>query len=205
MNSHHFLVGLTGGIGSGKSAAADRLAELGAAVIDTDLIAHALTAPGGAAIEPIREAFGNDVITADGALDRKAMRDLAFSDPQARRQLEAIIHPAIRAESDRQIREACGPYAVLVVPLLIESNSYRERYDRICVVDCPVDVQIARVMTRSHLPEDQVRAIIAVQSSREEKLAAADDVVDNSGDLASLYAQVDRLHARYLAAAGATS
>lgn len=205
MNSHHFLVGLTGGIGSGKSAAADRLAELGAAVIDTDLIAHALTVPGGAAIEPIRKAFGNDVITADGALDRKAMRDLAFSDPQARRQLEAIIHPAIRAESDRQIREARGPYAVLVVPLLIESNSYRERYDRICVVDCPVDVQIARVMTRSHLPENQVRAIIAVQSSREEKLAAADDVIDNSGDRASLYAQVDRLHARYIAAARATS
>lgn len=205
MNSPHFLVGLTGGIGSGKSAAADRLAELGAAVIDTDLIAHALTAPGGAAIEPIRAAFGNAVINTDGALDRKAMRDLAFSDPQARRQLEAIIHPAIRAESDRQIREAHGPYAVLVVPLLIESNSYRERYDRICVVDCPVEVQIARVMTRSHLPEDQVRAIIAVQSSREEKLAAADDVIDNSGDRASLYAQVDRLHARYLAAACAAS
>ena len=202
MNSSLFLIGLTGGIGSGKSAAADRLAELGATIVDSDVVAHQVTAPAGAAIAGIREAFGDDVITADGALDRKAMRDLAFSDPQARRRLEAVVHPTIRAECDRLVRAASGPYAVLVVPLLIESKAYRERCDRICVVDCPVEIQIARVMTRSHLPEDQVRAIIAVQASREERLAAADDVIDNSGDRSALVAQVDRLHAQYLAAAG---
>lgn len=203
MNDSLYLVGLTGGIGSGKSAAADRLGELGATIVDTDVIAHQVTAAGGAAIAGIRATFGGELIGDDGALDRKAMRDLVFSDPAARRRLEAIVHPAIRAESDRQVREADGPYAVLVVPLLIESRSYRERCDRICVVDCPVEVQVARVVRRSHLPEEQVRAIIAVQASREERLGAADDVIDNSGDLAALVAQVDRLHARYLDAARA--
>ncbi|NMG43614.1 dephospho-CoA kinase [Aromatoleum toluvorans] len=203
MSDTPYVVGLTGGIGSGKSAAADRFAELGIAIVDTDVIAHQLTAVGGKAIPAIREAFGDAVITPEGALDRKAMRDRAFADPNERRRLEAILHPAIGAESLRQVSAARTPYVMLVVPLLVESGKYRERCHSLCVVDCPVDVQIARVMTRSKLPEDQVRAIMATQASREQRLAAADDVIDNSGDLAALIAQVDRLHEKYLAAARA--
>ncbi|MCC4115006.1 dephospho-CoA kinase [Aromatoleum toluclasticum] len=205
MSNSPYVVGLTGGIGSGKSAAADRFAELGAAIVDTDAIAHALTGPGGQAIPAIRAAFGDTVITPDGALDRKVMRDRAFADPNERRRLEAILHPAIGAESARQVSEARAPYVVLVVPLLVESGKYRERCHSLCVVDCPVEVQIARVMTRSRLPEEQVRAIMATQASREQRLAAADDVIDNGGDLATLLAQVERLHEKYLAAARAVA
>lgn len=193
-----YIVGLTGGIGSGKSAAADLLAARGALVVDTDQIAHQLTAPGGAAMEPIREAFGNGVVAADGALNRPAMRALAFEDPDARKRLEAILHPMIRAESERQCRAATTPYVVLVVPLLIESGTYRERVRRLCVVDCPEDVQVLRVMQRSGLEERQVRAIMAAQASRAERLAAADDVIDNSAGYAELAVQVERLHGAYL-------
>ncbi len=198
MSETPFVVGLTGGIGSGKSAAADLLAARGALVVDTDQIAHQLTAPGGAAMEPIREAFGNGVVAADGALNRPAMRALAFEDPDARKRLEAILHPMIRAESERQCRAATTPYVVLVVPLLIESGTYRERVRRLCVVDCPEDVQVLRVMQRSGLEERQVRAIMAAQASRAERLAAADDVIDNSAGYAELAVQVERLHGAYL-------
>ena len=200
-----YIVGLTGGIGSGKSAATAHFAALGACVVDTDLIAHALTAPGGAAIEAIRRTFGADMLTPDGSLDRAAMRALAFQRPAARRQLEAILHPMIRDESARQCREASGPYVVLAVPLLIEAGTYRERCNRICVVDCPEDLQVARVRQRNSLPEEQVRSIMAAQASRAQRLAVADDVIDNSGTLAELEAQVERLHAAYLAAADATA
>ena len=198
MSETPYVVGLTGGIGSGKSAAADLLAARGALVVDTDQIAHQLTAPGGAAMEPIREAFGNGVVAADGALNRPAMRALAFEDPDARKRLEAILHPMIRAESERQCRAATTPYVVLVVPLLIESGTYRERVRRLCVVDCPEDVQVLRVMQRSGLEERQVRAIMAAQASRAERLAAADDVIDNSGGHEELATQVERLHGAYL-------
>lgn len=198
MSETPYVVGLTGGIGSGKSAAADLLAARGALVVDTDQIAHQLTAPGGAAMEPIREAFGNGVVAVDGALNRPAMRALAFEDPDARKRLEAILHPMIRAESERQCRAATTPYVVLVVPLLIESGTYRERVRRLCVVDCPEDVQVLRVMQRSGLEERQVRAIMAAQASRAERLAAADDVIDNSAGYAELAVQVERLHGAYL-------
>ena len=200
-----YIVGLTGGIGSGKSAATAHFAALGASVVDTDLIALALTAPGGAAIEAIRRTFGADMLTPDASLDRAAMRALAFQRPAARRQLEAILHPMIRDESTRQCREASGPYVVLAVPLLIESGTYRERCNRICVVDCPEDLQVARVRQRNALPEEQIRSIMAAQASRAQRLAAADDVIDNSGTLSELEAQVERLHAAYLAAADATA
>jgi dephospho-CoA kinase len=200
-----YLVGLTGGIGSGKSAAADRFAERGATVIDTDLIAHALTGPGGPLVAALGREFGDGVIAAGGALDRKTMRDLAFSDPDARRRLEGILHPAIRAESERLYRLASTPYVVLVVPLLLESGHYRARCNRICVVDCDPAVQVSRVMSRSGLDEAQVRAIIAAQASREARLAIADDVIDNSRDLEALHAQVDLLHERYLAASPRSS
>ena len=193
-----FLVGLTGGIGSGKSAAADFFAELGAAVVDTDAIAHELTAPGGAAIARIRKAFGNAVIAPDGALDRAAMRKTVFADAEAKAKLEAILHPMIRAEADRRCADARAPYVVLVVPLLIESGSYRNRVQRVAVVDCPEEMQVARVMARSGLSSAEARAIMSAQASRRERLATADDVVDNSGGLSELRAQIERLHGMYL-------
>jgi dephospho-CoA kinase len=193
-----FLVGLTGGIGSGKSAAASLFEELGAAVVDTDAIAHELTAPGGAAIESIRNAFGDEVIDARGALDRAAVRRQVFADASAKARLEAILHPMIRAEADRRSAAARAPYVVLVVPLLVESGGYRSRVRRVAVVDCPEEVQVARVMTRSGLSAEEARAIMAAQVSREQRLAVADDVIDNGGDLAALRPQVEALHRRYL-------
>ncbi len=196
-----FVIGLTGGIGSGKSAAADEFARLGATLVDTDVIAHALTAPGGAAIEAVRALFGDAVIDASGAMDRGKVRARVFADPPARKQLEAILHPLIRRESAARVAAATGAYVVLVVPLLVESANYRRRVDRVLVVDCPVELQVARVRARSGLSEDEARRIIAAQVSRETRLAAADDVIDNSGTLESLYAQVAQLHQRYLALA----
>lgn len=193
-----FIVGLTGGIGSGKSAAADLFGEMGAAIVDTDLIAHRLTAPGGAAMEAVEAAFGAGVVAADGSLNRPAMRALAFEDPAARQRLEAILHPMIRSESERLCLLAEAAYVMLVVPLLVESGSYRKRVARLCVVDCPEEIQVARVMLRSRLEESQVRAIMAVQARRAVRLAAADDVVDNSGSHAQLQKQVAALHRRYL-------
>lgn len=193
-----FVIGLTGGIGSGKSAAADEFARLGATLVDTDAIAHALTAPGGAAIDAVRALFGDGAIDASGAMDRAWVRARVFAEPDARRQLEAVLHPMIRRESAARLRAASGSYVVLVVPLLIESQDYRTRVDRVLVVDCPVEVQVARVRARSGLSEEEVRRIIATQVSREARLAAADDVIDNSGTLDALHSQVQRLHAQYL-------
>lgn len=193
-----FIVGLTGGIGSGKSAAASLFEELGAAVVDTDTIAHELTAPGGAAIEPIRGAFGDEVIDARGALDRAAMRRKVFADAQAKTRLEAILHPLIRAEADRRSAAARAPYVVLVVPLLVESGGYRSRVQRVAVVDCPEETQVARVMSRSGLSAEEDRAIMAAQVGREQRLAVADDVIDNGGERAALRPQVEALHRRYL-------
>ncbi|MCB1963541.1 MAG: dephospho-CoA kinase, partial [Rhodocyclaceae bacterium] len=193
--------GLTGGIGSGKSAVSERFAANGAAVVDTDLIAHALTAADGAAMAPIRAAFGDAVVAADGALDRAAMRARVFAAPAERQRLEAILHPMIRAESLRQCAAATADYVVLVVPLLVESGAYRDRCARIAVVDCPEAVQRQRVQARSGLAPAQVDAIMAAQLPRSARLAAADDIIDNSQDLPHLYRQVDALHARYRALA----
>jgi dephospho-CoA kinase len=197
----NLVVGLTGGIGSGKSAAADCFAAQGAAIVDTDAIAHQLTSVGGGAIEPIRAAFGAEMLTSDGALDRGAMRRRAFADPAVRARLEALLHPLIRAESESRLRRPANadfPYAVLVVPLLVETGGYRERVDRICVVDCPDEIRIARVMARSGLVRADVLAIMAAQASRATRLAAADDVIDNAGSLAELAVQVAVLHELYL-------
>lgn len=191
------MVGLTGGIGSGKSAAADEFARLGASVVDTDVIAHRLTDAGGAAIPEIRRAFGDEILLASGAMDRDAMRERVFADPGVRKRLEALLHPMIRARSDREIAAAPGPYVVHVVPLLVESGEYRSRVDRVLVVDCPEETQLARVQARSGLTEAQARAIVRAQASRTERLAAADDVIDNSTTLDSLRRQVTELHAKY--------
>lgn len=193
-----YVVGLTGGIGSGKSAAADEFARLGATVVDTDAIAHELTRAGGAAIAGIRGIFGDTAITADGAMDRKKVRELVFADPSARARLEGLLHPIIREESQRRISSASTPYAVLVVPLLIESGSYLKRVQRVAVVDCAEELQVSRVRARSGLAEDEVRRIMATQVSRTARLAAADDVIDNSGALAALHQRVGALHEHYL-------
>jgi dephospho-CoA kinase len=200
-----YVVGLTGGIGSGKSAAADLFAAHGVAVVDTDAIAHALSKAGGAAMPAIRAEFGAAVVAADGALDRAAMRAIVFADEStktsARKRLEAILHPLIRAESERQLAAAAAPYAMLVVPLLIESGSYRERVDRVAVVDCREETQIARVMSRNGLARAEIERILAAQATRAERLAAADDIIDNDGEIAALPPRIERLHADYLALA----
>ena len=196
-----FVIGLTGGIGSGKSAAADEFARRGAAVVDTDAIARELTAPGGAAMPHVRALFGEAFVAPSGAMDREAMRRRVFADPAARQALEGLLHPMIRAESERRIAAARAPYVVHVVPLLVESPDYRGRVDRVLVVDAPEDLQVQRVGARSGLAPQEVRAIIASQASRQARLAAADDLIDNGGDLDALRAQVAALHAKYVALA----
>jgi dephospho-CoA kinase len=197
------VVGLTGGIGSGKSAVANEFARLGVAVVDTDAIAHELTGPGGAAIPEVKRLFGSAFVDAVGAMDRNRMRDLVFTDAEEKQRLEALLHPMIRAESARRIAAAAGPYALLVVPLLIESAGYRERVGRVLVVDCPEAIQITRVRQRSGLPEEEIRRIVASQVQREKRLAAADDVIDNSGPVSALQQQVLKLHETYLKLAAA--
>lgn len=172
-------IGLTGGIGSGKSKVADFFAEWGATIIDTDVIAHELTAPGGAAIETIRREFGDAMIAPDGALDRAAMRERVFHDPPARHRLEAIVHPLIGLVSKQRAKTAQGCYLVFVVPLLVESGHWRDRVDRICVVDCDPATQVARVQARSGLTADTIERIMSVQASRAQRLDAADDVILN--------------------------
>lgn len=192
------VVGLTGGIGSGKSAAAEEFGRLGATVVDTDAIAHELTQAGGAAMQQVRALFGDGYVDAHGAMDRSKMRALAFQDPAARKRLEQVLHPMIRAESERRIAAASGSYVILVVPLLVESGNYRQRVARVVVVDCPEMVQIERVRQRSRLTDEEIRRIIRSQASRDDRLAAADDVIDNSASLDALHKQVRELHARYL-------
>ncbi|QQC63426.1 dephospho-CoA kinase [Paraburkholderia ginsengisoli] len=199
-----FVVGLTGGIGSGKSTVADLFAAHGVPLVDTDLIAHRITAPHGIAMPLIAAEFGAAYVAADGSLDRARMRELVFSDESARKRLEAITHPLIRAETERDQREAQGPYVIVVVPLLVESGSWRGRVNRVLGVDCSVETQIARVMSRNGFSRDQVLAIIARQATREARLAAADDVIDNDhAPLDALQAQVDAQHRVYLSLAGA--
>lgn len=194
------VVGLTGGIGSGKSTVADLFAALGAAVVDTDAIAHELTGAQGAAMSEIVATFGDAVLRADGGFDRAAMRRLAFSDPGARRRLEAILHPLIRSASLARAARALdsAPYVLLVVPLLVESTAYAEAVDRILLVDCDEELQRQRVTARSGLSPAEVQAIIDSQASRAQRLAAADDVIANDDGREALSAPVAALHRRYL-------
>jgi dephospho-CoA kinase len=193
-----FVVGLTGGIGSGKSAAASEFERLGATVIDTDAIAHELTRAGGPAIPEIERLFGAHLVGQSGAMDRAKMRERVFADPAARKALEALLHPMIRDESRRRIAAATGPYVVHVVPLLVESADYRNRVDRVLVIDAPEELQIERVRARSGLSEAQVRAILASQAPRAARLAAADDVIENRGTIDALRKQVAAFHQKYL-------
>ncbi|HYG45797.1 MAG TPA: dephospho-CoA kinase [Bordetella sp.] len=194
-----YKIGLTGGIGSGKTRVADMLAEWGAALVDTDAISHDLTAPGGAAMPAIGQAFGPGAVAVDGALDRAWMRDLVFRQPEARAQLEAILHPLIGLYTERAAAAAQGTYLVYVVPLLVESGRWRERVDRICVVDCDPATQVARVQARSGLTEQAIRRIMAAQAARATRLAAADDVIVNDGATSAqqLRARAKVLHDRW--------
>jgi len=192
------VVGLTGGIGSGKSTVAARLGALGADVVDTDALSHELTGPGGAAMAEVREVFGDAFVAPDGSLDRAAMRRRAFSDPEARTRLEAILHPAIRARADTRIAASAAPYVVLVVPLLFETGGYRTRVWRTLVVDCAEALQVERVAERSGIGAAEVRRIMAAQWPRWRRLQMADDVVWNGGDVAALGPQCERLHRFYL-------
>lgn len=198
-----FVVGLTGGIGSGKSTVANLFAAHGVPLVDTDLIAHRITAPHGIAMPQIAAEFGDSFVAADGSLDRARMRTLVFADEGARKRLEGITHPLIRAETEREQREAQGPYVIVVVPLLVESGSWKKRVNRVLTVDCSVDTQISRVMSRNGFSREQVLAIIARQATREARLAAADDVIDNDNvPLDELKAHVNTQHDVYLSLAG---
>ena len=203
-----FSVGLTGGVGSGKSTIGGMLGRRGAAIVDADAIAHELTQAGGAAIDALRTAFGEAAIAADGSLDRSWMRARAFADPGARARLEAILHPLIRAASNRRAEEltaAGSPYAVFVIPLLVESGDARGRFDRILVVDCSEATQVARASQRPGIDAKVARAILAAQATRARRLEAADDVLFNEAPLDEIDARVDRLHQRYLQLAAASS
>jgi dephospho-CoA kinase len=193
-----FTIGLTGGIGSGKSTVANLFAERGVAVIDTDLIAHQLTAVDGSAIAAIRAAFGDDFIAANGAMDRKKMREQVFSDETAKQRLEAILHPLIRNETALAIQQSSGLYVMLVVPLLVESGKWQQRVTRVLVIDCDEQTQIRRVMQRNAMNETQVRAIMAVQATRQQRLQVANDVIINNAGAEMLAPQVERLHTLYM-------
>lgn len=191
------VIGITGGIGSGKSAATNYLADKGVTVVDADLVSRQVVEPGQPALDEIRQHFGDQVIQADGTLDRRALRDIVFSDPSRREQLEAITHPAIAREMLRQLHESRSPYTILVSPLLLET-SQREMVERVLLVDVPEALQLERTARRDEVSEDQVRRIMAAQMSREERRRLADDIVINDDSLESLYRQLDELHQKYL-------
>lgn len=195
-------IGLTGGIGSGKSYVADLCQSWGAAVVDTDVIAHELTQPGGAAIAAIVEQFGAEFIDANGAMCRERMRELVFNEPAQRERLQNILHPLIRALTFKQVAQAQGPYVLVVVPLLVESGAWAAYLDAICVVDCDEATQIARVVQRNRLTPTQIQRIMEAQATREQRLAVADYVIVNDGNtsLAELTAQTKKLHQHWLTA-----
>ncbi|HTJ96876.1 MAG TPA: dephospho-CoA kinase [Rhodocyclaceae bacterium] len=193
-----YIVGLTGGIGSGKSAAAEYFRQHGAEIVDADAIAHELTGPHGLAMPAIVVEFGPEIAGPDGALDRAAMRQLAFADSGARQRLERILHPIIRATCDARCKAALSPYVMLVVPLLVESGIYKQRCQRLAVVDCPEETQIARVIARNGMSRTEVERIMAAQASRSQRLAAADDIIDNSGAPELLAPQIEALHSKYM-------
>ena len=193
-----FVVGLTGGIGAGKSAVSERFARLGVPVVDTDVIARELTASGGEALPAIREAFGNSVFTRADELDRAALRQQVFADPAARARLDAILHPLIRRAAGQRLAALDAPYALLVVPLLLETGAYAGIVRRTLLVDCPESIRVERVMARSALTRAEVEAIVAAQVHDEARRAVADDKIDNTGGLDALDAAVAALHVRYL-------
>lgn len=191
------VIALTGGIGSGKSSVSQRLDELGIPVIDADIIAREQVLPGSAALREIETEFGSRVIQQDGSLDRAQLRTLIFNVPEKRQRLEQILHPRIRREMEHRLKLLDAPYAILVIPLLLETGQ-NELADRVLVVDCPEDQQIARVQRRDGLNDAQMKQILAAQVDRATRLSRADDVINNSGSLSELIAAVDKQHRSYL-------
>ncbi|MGF1614926.1 MAG: dephospho-CoA kinase [Gammaproteobacteria bacterium] len=196
------VVGLTGGIASGKTTVADLLASFGVPVIDADVLARELVRAGKPAFDEVVTTFGRDILDAQGGLDRGRLRTLVFADPEKRRRLEAILHPRVRAEMRRRVRAIAAPYCVLSIPLLLESGQ-QDLVDRIVVVEAPLGLQIARAQRRDGTDTQTLEAMVNAQASRTARRAAADDIIDNSGDLAELRAQVMMLHVRYLQLAAA--
>jgi dephospho-CoA kinase len=193
------IIGLTGGIGSGKSTVAELFASHGIAITDTDLIAHRLTAVGEPALDEIANTFGRDILQKDGALNRALMRQKVFVDWDAKRMLENILHPRIREVVNAELAmQTNAPYRIVVVPLLLETNAYDDVVNRVLVVDCPENLQIQRVLARSSLNETEIRAIIAKQCSREQRIAYANDIISNISDHEDLVNQVAELHKKYL-------
>jgi dephospho-CoA kinase len=194
--SRPLQIGLTGGIASGKSTVSGLFSALGVPVIDTDRIARDVVAPGTALLARVGAQFGAGVLNPDGSMNRRALRERVFADPDERAQLEALMHPAIMAELQRRAAAAGGPYLILAIPLLVE-HGLRASVDRVLLVDCDPDLQLRRVQVRDGVTVAQARAVLAAQASRAARLAVADDVIVNDGDLAALQRQVERLHARY--------
>jgi dephospho-CoA kinase len=199
--NHRLRIGLTGGIASGKSTVAQRFIELGAAVIDADEAAREVVAPGQPGLDAVVARFGPGVLAANGELNRRALRELVFSDPAMRRTLEGILHPLIRSAMEQRAAASGGPYTVMAIPLLVEGGD-RTKVDRILVVDIDPETQLERVMTRDSCSADQARSIIAAQAPRAARLKAADDVILNSGTISDMRSAVDQLHHRYLKLAG---
>jgi dephospho-CoA kinase len=191
------VVALTGGIGSGKSAVSQHLESLGVPIIDADTLAHRMVEPGSPALEAIQEAFGDHLVDSDGALNRAALREIVFDHPEQRKRLEAILHPRIRAAMEAWLAQQAAPYAMLVIPLLFETNQ-TDIADRILVVDCDESLQIERVADRDGHDRKQIRKIIATQVDRESRLRGADDVIENNGSLEALIEATERMHRRYL-------
>ena len=197
MSAKRLVVGVTGGIGSGKSAATSIFSELGIDVVDADIVSRQVVVPGSEALLQIAEYFGSDILLEDGSLDRKALRGRIFTDAAARHWLESLLHPLIRKETERQLQESRSPYVILSSPLLLETDQHR-MVDRVLLIDVPEAVQIARTSTRDETSTAAVQAIMAAQLSRPERRARADDVIDNDRDLQHLEAEVRRLHGIYL-------
>lgn len=198
MKAQAFTVGLTGGIGSGKTTVANMFADLGAYLVDTDLIAHALTNENGAAIKSIQHAFGSGFILPSGAMDREKMRQHVFSLPNEKKRLEAILHPLIREKTERAAQESNGIYTIFVVPLLVESGSWQQRVSRILVLDCSEQTQLRRVMSRNGMTREQVLSIMHSQASRDQRLKAANDIILSEQTLDEINVEVRQLHDKYV-------
>ena len=195
-----FRIGLTGGIASGKSTVANLFAALGVTIVDTDLLAREVVAPGSPLLRQITDRFGTQVQSSDGSLNRPELRKRIFEDPEQRRWLEALLHPAIRALTDVRCEAATGPYVIVAIPLLVETAG-KERFDRVLVVDCDPELQIARLMARDGMARDEALRMLSAQAPRPSRLAVADDVIHNDGDIAHLRDQVGKLHHQYVTAA----
>lgn len=195
-----FVVGLTGGVASGKSAVAQSFQSLGVPVIDTDRLAREVVRPGSEALAELVDAFGEHILTEDGELDRRCMRETVFADEAARRRVETILHPRIANRLEQRLEQVDAPYCVVAIPLLVEAG-WTGRVDRILVVDVPESMQVSRVMDRDGIDAQAAQKMLQAQSTREERLEVADDVLDNTGDMEDLDALVGRLHAAYTAIA----